>query len=85
MNAAPPARLPIVPPTVPALHPIPKPDAIQHLLTVAQAAEWLGVRVDTVRGWIKHGELEAFDVGTKKKPAYRVPVKVVLARFRLAG
>lgn len=59
------------------------PANIRDCLRVRQAAQWLGVSEDTVRGWILRGELApVYDVGTPDAPRYRIPRETVLARFR---
>jgi excisionase family DNA binding protein len=47
-------------------------------LTTAQVAAILGVHVDTVRKMIGQGRIKAVNVGSKGRPAYRVPSSAVL-------
>jgi excisionase family DNA binding protein len=42
------------------------------MLTVPQVAKLLKVRRDKVSGWIRGGELAAFDVGSGGRALYRV-------------
>ncbi len=47
---------------------------IERHYTPPQIAEALGVDAETVRGWIKSGQLRARSLGTgKKRPRRRVP------------
>lgn len=41
-------------------------------LTVAEVAARYAVSADTVRRWIKQGEVEAINVGQGKRPTYRI-------------
>lgn len=44
---------------------------------VPQLAQILGVRRDTVSGWIRRGELAAFNVGKGGRAHYRVSQKAL--------
>jgi len=37
----------------------------------------LGVHIQTVRGWIKTGELRAIDVGGGRRATYRIPASAL--------
>jgi excisionase family DNA binding protein len=60
-----------------------KPAQIDDLLTVAEVAQWVGVHADTIRSWIAHGQIEAYNVGTENHPRYRVQRRVVLEKFKV--
>lgn len=53
----------------------------RELLTIDEVAAWLRVHPETVRRWLRTGELQALKIGG----TYRVPRSVVLARIGGAG
>lgn len=60
------------------------PAVMVDTLSTAEVSKLFGVTQDTVRVWILHGQLEAFNVGTKECPRYRVPRRAVEAKFKSA-
>ena len=48
-----------------------------EMLTVKEAAEKLKTSPEYVRGKIHSNEIKATNVGTEKRPRYRVSIKVV--------
>jgi excisionase family DNA binding protein len=57
------------------------PDTDIRLLTPARVAELVGVKVETVRDWIRAGTLRAVDIrsGDRREPLYRVSEVDLLA------
>jgi excisionase family DNA binding protein len=52
--------------------------AAEKLLTLDEVAERLGVNVETVRRWVRNGEIEVIDLGGRA--GYRV-TELALERF----
>lgn len=48
------------------------PKDIRQYFTCRQVAVHFGVSADTVRRWIKEGRIKGANIGTVKRPTYRV-------------
>lgn len=59
------------------------PAAIVDTLSTVEAAKLFGVTPDTVRVYITHGRLRAYNVGTAACPRYRIPRAAILELFVL--
>ncbi len=49
------------------------PESIANTLSTSEVARLCGVTSDTVRVWVIHGKLRAYNVGSEKSPRYRIP------------
>lgn len=68
----------------PATSLAPQCDRIRDALTPKQAAEIIGVRPETIRGWCCCGELQpVYNIGSAAAPRYRIPREALLAKCEI--